>query len=325
MSLSIPSKPARPRYDATDIKAALRGREVAVIESFLGPHNRKQSSRRDVRWGARGSLSLCTEGRKAGTWFDHESGSGGDLITFVQRETGRTFEEALEYLAGFVGGMDLPSVPVIRITAEKDPDDAVRSEKALQIWADVRPLRGTLAERYLQSRCIEVPDEACDVLGFHPRCPFGHRERHPALVALIQDITTGEPIGVHRTALTPEGRKLDRRVLGPKAGGAIKLGKPADELLVGEGVETVLSARHLGFEMPAWSLIDAGNLERMPIVSGVTKLHIATDNDASGAGRRAAEACRARWITEADVFLIEPPDVGDDLNDYLMKQRGVSK
>ena len=127
-------------------------------------------------------------------------------------------------------------------------------------------MRGTLAENYLRSRCIEVPDAALHELTFHPACPW-EGLRLPALVALVRDIVTDEPLGIHRTALSADGSKIGRpKALGAKSGGAIKLSSESSittELTIGEGLETTLSAMQLGFG-PAWSVIDAGGLSTFP-------------------------------------------------------------
>jgi Bifunctional DNA primase/polymerase, N-terminal len=98
-----------------------------------------------------------------------------------------------------------------------DPDEIESVENAVEIWCQGATLHGTLAEAYLRSRGIEVPDEALDALRFHPECPWG-QSTVPALVALVRDKITGEPVGSHLTALTPEGRRLGCMTLGPIAG-----------------------------------------------------------------------------------------------------------
>jgi hypothetical protein len=68
------------------------------------------------------------------------------------------------------------------------------------------------------------------------------------LIGLVRDILTNEPLGIHRTALTADGRKLDRpKLLGPTLGRAIKLSGEyvASELTIAEGIETALSATML--------------------------------------------------------------------------------
>src|SRR5262249_10304904 len=62
-------------------------------------------------------------------------------------------------------------------------------------------------------------------------CMFGARQRHPCLLALLRDIETDAPAGILRTALTGDGKKIDRLSLGRwHAPRAIKLW-PARETL----------------------------------------------------------------------------------------------
>jgi hypothetical protein len=163
-----------------------------------------------------------------------------------------------------------------------EADELERTEKrielALNIWSDARSLRGTLAEQYLRSRSIEVPDEVLDALAFHPACPWD-RLKAPCLVALVRDVITSEPVGIHRTALTAGGHKIGRKALGPKSGAAIKLSPViATELAIGEGIETTLSAMQLGFG-PAWAVIDAGGLKKFPVLYAIKRLTLLIDND----------------------------------------------
>ena len=276
-----------------------------------------------MRWYPKGGFSLCTRGGKAGFWYSHSEKDGGDMINLIMRELNCSFAEALDYAAPFVNGQR----PLLRIgtRAEDEAEDEARTEKALKIWSQSRPLRGTLAEHYLRSRGIEVPDEAREVLRFHAECPFDGRTV-PALVALVRDIVTDEPIAIHRTPLSVDGRKLDRpRVLGPKKGGAIKLSPISSigsELAIGEGIETTLSARPLGIDIPAWSLCDAGGLSQFPVLpslAAVERLTILADNDASKVGQNAAAKTKARWeAARRCVRVLTPRDEGSDFNDLLM-------
>jgi putative DNA primase/helicase len=304
---------------------ALRGAAPDIIAAFRGRHNRKLSSRKELRWGNKGSLSLVTAGPKAGLWFDHELGRGGDIIDFIRLERGWSFIEAINYAGRFVSELcDRPAAaprpPPRRQTADDDGDDEQRIEQALAIWCEARPLRGTPAETYLRSRYIEVPDAALQVLRFHPSCPW-KGERRPALVALVCDAITDEPTGIHRTALSAGGGKIGRMALGLKADGAVKLsGDITAELTIAEGIETTLSAMMLGFG-PAWSVIDAGGIAKFPVLPGIERLIIAVDNDPGGAGQKAAAECKARW-TEARRYVrtVTPRRPGEDLNDVLMRQ-----
>jgi putative DNA primase/helicase len=221
-----------------------------IVRSFLGEANRKLSNKRELRWGRKGSFALIIEGDKAGLWFDHENGTGGDIIGFIRQQLGCSIGEAIDEALRYLGpsaSWSSSTAPKTSQPAKPEEDDAARIDRALRIWSEVQPVRGTLAEQYLARRGIQVPDEALDALGFHWHCPFGER-RAPALVALVQDIITGEPIAIHRRELTPDADKADVwKVLGPKSGGAIRLARfDGGDLAIGEGVETCLACMMLG-------------------------------------------------------------------------------
>ena len=65
-------------------------------------------------------------------------------------------------------------------------------------------------------------------------------------------------------------------------------------------------------------------MEHFPVLPGIECLTILVDNDASGTGQRAAEACAQAWLAAGkEVVRILPNEVGLDFNDLII--RGVSK
>jgi putative DNA primase/helicase len=197
-------------------------------------------------------------------------------------------------------------------------DEASRVSAALRLWREAGDAKGTLAERYLASRGLELDDRARRVLRFHPRLRFDGREV-PGLVALLSDLRTDEPCGIHRTFLGPDAAKLDRRMLGRARGAAIKL-DPDDEvtlgLVIAEGVESALAARMLGYR-PTWAVGSAGAIGNLPVLPGIEGLTILGEDDAASA--REARKCARRWIEAgADVSLLEPIG-GGDANDVLRR------
>ena len=54
-----------------------------VARRLLGDPNKSLSSRRELRYGAHGSLSIDLE---TGTWFDHENQAGGGVVALIRRE-----------------------------------------------------------------------------------------------------------------------------------------------------------------------------------------------------------------------------------------------
>jgi putative DNA primase/helicase len=195
------------------------------------------------------------------------------------------------------------------------------------LWDRAETL-GNITRTYFASRGIpglELPD-VHGVLRFHPRCPFGPSQRHPCILAMLRDAVTNESVGIHRTALSSDGNKLDRKVLGTKSGAVIKLwpdDEVTDGLVIGEGIETTLAAatciKHRGTLLrPAWAAVDAGNLARFPVLAGVECLTILVDHDESGAGQRAAHQCAQQWSDAGrEVTLLTPRELGSDFNDIV--------
>ena len=123
-----------------------------------------------------------------------------------------------------------------------------------RLWASCRPIEpGSVAASYLERRGCALPafpDESH--LRWHPDVR-NRKEDHtgPALVGLVTDVDTGEPISLHRTWIAPDGSgkaKLDRpRLLlaRHRSDGVVRLW-PDEEitlgLVLGEGIETCLAA-----------------------------------------------------------------------------------
>jgi len=274
-------------------------------------------------------------------WHCRGCGRGGDAVDLVRHVEGVTFIEAVEMLAG-----ERPTRPVRHRPANvahvstgesrTAEQDAERNRRlALRIWDAARSIRGTLAERYLvhvRGVNIEQIPELDAVLRFDPACPFGD-DKPPCLVALIRDIIVDEPQAIQRTALAADGRKIDRRGLGPKAGGAIKLW-PDDAvtsgLVIGEGLETVAAAatrithKHTLLQ-PAWALIDRGNLANFAPLPGIEAITILVDADKSGDGQKAAAACARRWLEAGrEAARLEPKALGADFNDIVVREESAS-
>jgi len=171
------------------------------------------------------------------------------------------------------------------------------------------------------------------VFRWHPACPFGTGQM-PCLLALYRNVITDEPQGVHRTPLTLDGKrpigtdgeKIKRQTYGPTKHAAIKLwpaSTVSNRLVVGEGIETTLSAAlhipHRGRALtPAWACMNAGNIGDFPVLDGVETLTILVDNDPSGAGQREAAKCAERWRSAGrQVFRLIPKTSGFDFNDII--------
>jgi hypothetical protein len=111
------------------------------------------------------------------------------------------------------------------------------------------------------------------------------------MIAAMRSITTDELTGIHRTALTLDGVKVGRKMLGIAAGSAIKL--DADDavthgLIIGEGIETCQAARQLGLR-PTWALGSVGGIASFPVLAGIECLTILAERSPDGTPNAASE------------------------------------
>ncbi|GJD43984.1 hypothetical protein AFCDBAGC_1846 [Methylobacterium cerastii] len=193
-----------------------------------------------------------------------------------------------------------------------------RQRQARGIWATARDPKSTIVEDYLRSRCLDLPSEvAGDVIRFHPACAWGENTV-PAMVAALRCVRTGEIVGVHRTALTPEGVKVGRRMLGVAAGAAVMLDAEdtvTTGLTIGEGIESCLAARQIGLR-PVWALGSTAGIAAFPLLPGIDALSLLGERDA-GASDQACREVGTRWHRAGRAVDIVLPKVGKDMNDQI--------
>lgn len=306
-----------------EISSALAANIEALAASLLG--NPTQRAGHELRYRRKGSLSVVVRGDKRGRFFDHERGEGGDALELVRQVNGGTVGDAMRWARDWLG-LDpsiRPVAPAIEPAADLPVDDTERVERALAIWAETVPLIGTAAESYLRNRRIAPPDDVAD-LRFHPKCPAGEGQRLPAMVALMRDIKTNEPRGIHRTFLKPDGtgkHEAGKKMLGRAAGTVIKLCDDADVTLglgLAEGIENALSLWAYGW-WPVWAAGSAGAIRTFPVLDGIETLTIFSDADDAGVGIEAARSCAMRWQAAGRSVEIHKPPAGADWNDIVRK------
>ena len=209
---------------------------------------------------------------------------------------------------------------------EFTPEQRQRIARAVAIWNQGVDPRGSLAERYLnETRLLELPHAlAGNALRFHPRCPWrdentGMTMGVPALLAAFRSIDNDEITAIHRIALTADGRKLDRRMLGIVYRAAVKLDPLSEAVAIAEGIETAMAARELGV-VPCWALGSVGGISQFPKLDGVKTLTIV--GEAGDASANAVEPCKARWRAGGrSVKVVMPDPPHSDLNDELVHNK----
>jgi len=244
-------------------------------------------------------------------------GANGNHLDWLMEIEGMSRKEALDLLDAWDGPRQAPA-PV--------HDDGARLAFALRLWEEAQPIAGTLAERYLsETRKIDLaalPADIDRVLRFHPRCPFGPGNRNPCLVALMRDARTDAPTGIQRIGLTTEAKKIDRLMLGRS--GIVKLWPAGIQLVVGEGIETVLAAAtripYCDAPLrPAWSALSSDGLGQFPVLPNIQRLIVLVDHDPPG--KTAASLCAGRYERAGrNAIQLTPDEPGFDFNDIVMAE-----
>ncbi len=165
-------------------------------------------------------------------------------------------------------------------------------------------------------------------LRFHPKC--WHRDEgqtrslpRPALIAAVTD-GAGALQGVHRTWLAPDGQgkaavETQRRAMGHLLGNAVRLTPHDDILVVGEGIETMLSLVEAVPGLPVWAALSSGHLGAVLLPEGLQRLYIAIDRDPAGRAARGREVERqSQPRSGLPLRVLEPRlgDFNDDLRAY---------
>ncbi|MBL8668429.1 MAG: toprim domain-containing protein [Rhodospirillales bacterium] len=223
----------------------------------------------------------------------------------------------------------LPSAPAPH--GHDDVGDQRRRNAARSIWRETRPAAGSVVDLWLAARGIRFAIPS--MIRHHPALPYRQHGREigrwPAMVVRMDD-PAGNFSGAHRTYLDGEATPNSvgkapvepaRMMLG-NAGIAWFGRRDADGIIVGEGVETVLSASELGgASLPLWGCSDvpddkkprpganvppepygltpvacftAGGLASFEPPVAVRRMFICEDADPAGRGATAKLAAKAQ-------------------------------
>jgi len=250
-------------------------------------------------------------------WFQPGAPGGFIVHSFAGDDPLRCRDHVRERL-GLPGWR--PNVPEKCSVQPLEPANSEQKSRiaiALTIWAEAVNPGGTIVEAYLKSRGLEFHGDVVHALRFHRRLNFEGRTL-AGMVALMRDVLTNEPCGIHRTFLDENGRKIDRRMLGRAKDAAIKLDPDEDVTLglhVGEGIETCLAAQQLGYR-PVWALGSAPAIAKLPVLPGLASITVFAENDA--ASNSSAEACCAVYANAGREAWICHPPFGD-MNDIVRR------
>jgi hypothetical protein len=199
-----------------------------------------------------------------------------------------------------------------------DQNNAARTAAALAIWKSTIPANGTPVETYLAARGLTIPLPPS--IRFHRGLKHPSGDVWPSMIALVTRGSDGTPLAIHRTFLAHDGSckaPVDpaKMMLGPCRGGAVRLSEPDEVLMVGEGIETCLTAMQATGH-PAWAALSTSGLRGLYLPKDVREVIVLADGDDSG--EAAARDCALRWMRQGRRVRIARPPHGLDFNDLLL-------
>ena len=187
------------------------------------------------------------------------------------------------------------------------------------IFDEAVACKGTLAQRYFESRDLWVVAREIDDIRFHLTCPRESGE-HPAVVVAMRSITSNAITGIQRIFIDRDAKKTGKgMMLGTVSGAAMKL-QPllSRHLHVAEGLETGLAVIAMDHG-PTWSMGSTSLIAMLPVIDGINRLTIHADHDrinpttGKRPGHQAAATCLTRWSqARREVDVVIPKIEGHD-------------
>jgi len=251
------------------------------------------------------ALSLCEGGGRV-IVYCHKSGCDyRDIRVFAQNHLGGSFDNEFSHRAA---------------RPEKPASKNGQIRKAQALLKQSVPIVGSLGEIYLRrERCI-----TCS-LANTPLVFLTNAYHGPSRQSLCAMVAPVEPTGgVHRTFLELDGRRIEqdaKMMLGPCAGGAVRLSEDDGPLVVCEGIETGLSLMSGLLRGPAsvWAALSTSGMKAFRMPDNPGRLKIAADGDEPG--RTASHALAARAEALGWKVSMLPAPEGRDWNDVLRGRR----
>ena len=231
----------------------------AACDEF-GQPNERLSNKSELRFGNKGSVSVELTGEKAGSYFDHEKGEGGQLL--------------------------IPNGCVSSLVSAP-PKPKVGGNRNLgtarMIWAQGVSLKGTAGEDYLTARGLT---EGHDHLRWHKRkgCILAGAFDDDGEIAGIQQIKPSD---------TP-GKAEYKKSHGPVGNGRVVFGR-GRTVLVAEGVEDALAALTAVPDSTCVAMLGQQWKQAAERYPGATFCADADEGSREGAGKAARVAGGLLW------------------------------
>jgi hypothetical protein len=337
----------RLRQDARRLAQELvpGGRVHGHTYSALPPHRASDNP---------SAFAIYISGPKAGGWIDFVTEEKGDGLNLIMLVKGVAFKDAVAWAEDRYGlrGMSEEQRAATSRAIEKRQaivDAAAEAKRvkniraACHMFSQAMPdLEGTLAERYLRTRGIDIrdmPNRDRRWLRFLPQATYWMDKARPQMPAMIAGMVDGAGVmkACHLTFLRGDGQgKADvekAKLMWPAVFGlVIRLnngkgnldpdsmagqGKAAP-LMLCEGIEDGLSLAFADADLRVWAASSLSNLGNVPDHPCASAFVVAQDNDwAKPQAQNGFNKAMKRLIGFNKPAVAVRSTVGKDFNDQL--------
>lgn len=267
------------------------------------------------------SMAVHLTGQYVGKWFDNATGESGNFLDILYFRYGK--KTLAEFSALLSLPIDTVATPIKKIDCNSSNDGFKR------LYTHAINNDKTRLARYLASRSIySVPD----CLRYNANTYVKSDGKLLRLPALLAPITNNnfQLIGVSKTFLDYYDDKkanifANKRISGTLKNGAVRFYSPNDDvtnLIVGEGIETILSVRSALPNISVAACLSAINLANFIPPPSTRRLWVAFDNDDAG------HSAFTKLLAKAEHYnfnVIPLAAVNNDHNDDLICCKNFAK
>ncbi|STX84931.1 putative conjugative transfer protein TraI [Legionella donaldsonii] len=326
-----PLNPAKTQISAEVLNKELTHQMASLTHHLLGEPNHSLSSKTNLRYGSKGSLSINLG---KGLWFNFETGEKGNALQLIAAQMGfNDFKDTLDYAKTFINHREenyrteKPRVKKKEPVIKESPNKKAYAQK---LYAQSVPLEGTLGERYLKHH-RHLTDYAQAQLRFLPAIATWHQGKKaavPAVLAVAKDLK-GEVNHAQVIRLNPLTGEKDKQstfikqTYGSPKGFAIDLNPNAQSKASWfcEGLETGLSVVSADKSLSVKALLGKSNFLSIDPNTVGKQVVFCLDNDGNKTFSDLIIAKATARLLEAgkSVFIVMPETKGDDFNDVLRR------
>jgi Toprim domain len=299
------------------------------------------------------AFAIYIGGNKAGGWIDFVTEETGDALNLIMLVKGVSFKDAVAWAEdryGLRGLNDEQREALSREVVKRQAvvDEAAEEKRlknirnACRMFGEAIGIEGTVADRYLQSRGIDLallPYREIRWLRFLPKATYWMDKARPQMPAMIAGMVDGAGgmKACHLTFLKADGTakadvdkpklmwpevkglviRLNRGKLNCTAEWAAENGRTSP-LVLCEGIEDGLSLAVADPDLRVWAASSLSNLGNVPDHACASSFVVAQDNDwAKPQAQNAFTKAMKRLHSFNKPAVAVRSTVGKDFNDQL--------